>query len=163
MLGIIIRIGMTAAHRVRVRLWGIRKSRAVGLHAVPLTPAGKVVLVRLTYAPGWHVPGGGQHRGEPPQEGALRECREEIGLRSWSRVTGLAEREGETWGRPHRLVLFLVEGAIYQPPRWSLEIADVAEFAWSALPPDLSAPAAAMLRIAADALAGKDTRIGAGD
>lgn len=154
MLRLIVRIGMTAAHRARMLLWRGRRSRAVGLHAVPLTPAGKVVLVRLTYAPGWHVPGGGQHRGEEPREGALRECREEIGLTAWSHVTGLAERDGETWGRPHRLVLFLIEGVVYRP-RWSLEIAEVAEFSPSALPADLSAPAAAMLRLATEALASR--------
>jgi ADP-ribose pyrophosphatase YjhB (NUDIX family) len=45
--------------------------------------AGKVVLVRQSYARGWHLPGGGVKRGEPPEHAVLRELKEEIGL-SWS-------------------------------------------------------------------------------
>jgi 8-oxo-dGTP pyrophosphatase MutT (NUDIX family) len=41
---------------------------------------GKVVLVRHSYRSGWHLPGGGVGRGEPPGDAILRELREEIGL-----------------------------------------------------------------------------------
>ncbi|MGB8602683.1 MAG: NUDIX domain-containing protein [Rhizomicrobium sp.] len=41
---------------------------------------GKIVLVRHSYLPGWHLPGGGVDRGEPPATAVLREMREEIGL-----------------------------------------------------------------------------------
>ena len=43
----------------------------------------KLVLVRQSYAAGWHLPGGGVKRDEPPAEAVLRELREEIGL-SWA-------------------------------------------------------------------------------
>lgn len=45
---------------------------------------GKIVLVRQSYTTGWHLPGGGVGRGEPPAEAVLRELREEIGLVSFS-------------------------------------------------------------------------------
>jgi len=41
---------------------------------------GKIVLVKHSYAPGWHLPGGGVGRGEPPFKAVLRELKEEIGL-----------------------------------------------------------------------------------
>jgi ADP-ribose pyrophosphatase YjhB (NUDIX family) len=44
---------------------------------------GKVVLVRHSYAAGWHLPGGGVKRGEAPEKAVLRELKEELGL-TWS-------------------------------------------------------------------------------
>jgi 8-oxo-dGTP pyrophosphatase MutT (NUDIX family) len=41
---------------------------------------GRIVLVRQSYNRGWHLPGGGVKRGEPPAEACLRELGEEIGL-----------------------------------------------------------------------------------
>lgn len=60
---------------------------------------GKFVLVRHSYAPGWHLPGGGVGRSEPPATAVMRELREELGLTSsappeligiYTRKTGLA-------------------------------------------------------------------------
>lgn len=40
----------------------------------------QVLLVRMTYVTGWHLPGGAVDRGESFFDGALRELREECGL-----------------------------------------------------------------------------------
>ncbi|HET9637984.1 MAG TPA: NUDIX domain-containing protein [Allosphingosinicella sp.] len=101
-----------------------------GVHAVPLTGAGKVVLVRLTYAPGWRVPGGGRKRGEAPEQAMLRELREEIGLVSHGAIEGLEKvRPGD------RSSYFLVRDVVYRPRR-SLEVEDVREFDPERLPDD---------------------------
>jgi len=42
-----------------------------------------VVLVGQSYAAGWHLPGGGVQRGEPPTKAVLRELKEELGL-TWA-------------------------------------------------------------------------------
>ncbi|HEY0283191.1 MAG TPA: NUDIX domain-containing protein [Rhizomicrobium sp.] len=44
---------------------------------------GRLVLVRHSYAAGWHLPGGGVRRGEPPEAAMLRELKEELGL-AWA-------------------------------------------------------------------------------
>ena len=49
-------------------------------HAVAFTPQGRLILVRLRYARGWRILGGGRRAGETPVEAALRELREEIGM-----------------------------------------------------------------------------------
>lgn len=43
--------------------------------------AGRVLLVNPTYKDGWDLPGGMVEANESPTEGALRELREELGLR----------------------------------------------------------------------------------
>lgn len=117
----------------RKALWRIT-GRPAGVHALPLTDAGKIVLVRLTYAPGWRLPGGGLKRGEAPADGILRELREEIGLTGHRGLQAVAEGgSGTALG-----TLFVVRGVSYQPRR-SLEIDAVAEFDRSRLPEDVTA------------------------
>ena len=53
---------------------------AFGVNAIVLDKNGRVVMVRHSYMPGLHLPGGGVDRGEPPEDAVLRELREEIGL-----------------------------------------------------------------------------------
>jgi 8-oxo-dGTP pyrophosphatase MutT (NUDIX family) len=102
---------------------------------VPLTPGGKVVLVLLTYAPGWRLPGGGVKRGEGAQDAMLRELREEIGLLSHGAIEPLDALHTMPAAPAGRSDLFLVRDVVYRP-RWSLEIEAVREFDPDSLPAD---------------------------
>ncbi len=53
---------------------------AFGVSAISLDENARVLLVRHRYLPGWHLPGGGVKRAEPPAEAVIRELREEAGL-----------------------------------------------------------------------------------
>jgi 8-oxo-dGTP pyrophosphatase MutT (NUDIX family) len=106
----------------------------MGVHGIPLTPEGKVVLVTLSYAKGWRLPGGGQRPSEENVDAVLRELREEIGLTSYSNlelVRGFAHRPNYRRGQAS---LVIVRGVKYQP-RWSLEVKEVGEFDLNELPP----------------------------
>lgn len=51
-----------------------------GARAVILNERQEVLLVRHTYTPGWHFPGGGVDKGESPRQAVIREVREEVGI-----------------------------------------------------------------------------------
>ena len=98
------------------------------------------MLVKLRYARGWRFPGGGRHRSETPEQAGLRELREEIGLTSHGRVRVACELEESFAFRHNVASLLIVEDVAYRPPRWSLEIEQVAEFGLDELPPDAAEP-----------------------
>lgn len=94
------------------------------------------MLVKLRYAPGWRVPGGGRNPDESAEQAALRELREEIGLIAHGRVSFIHELETMFQFKHDRSALLIVEDVAYRPPRWTLEIEQVAEFALHELPAD---------------------------
>lgn len=54
---------------------------SIGVRAMVEDDAGGLLLVRHTYVPGWHFPGGGVDPGETVEEAVDRELHEEAGLR----------------------------------------------------------------------------------
>jgi len=129
----LVRTVLTFLNRSRLALWKVKGPLRGGVHAVPLTGQGKVVLVRLSYAPGWRVPGGGRKRVEAPEQAMLRELKEEIGLLSHGAIERLEEvRPGDP------SAFFLVRDVVYRPQR-SFEVEEVREFDPARLPDDTTA------------------------
>ena len=116
----------------------VRRPRTFGAHALALTPDGKIVLVKLRYAPGWRLPGGGRGADEDPKEAVLRELREEIGLKSHGRVRPACALEEITSFKRDLAAMLIVEDVIYDPPRFSWEIENIVEAPLDDLPADLS-------------------------
>lgn len=133
----LIRIVFTFLHGLRRALWKVTGPGRPGVHALPLTERGKVVLVLLTYAPGWRLPGGGRGRRESPEAAMLRELEEEIGLVSHGQIERLEDGRPDSALPGDRSAFFLVRDVIYRPRR-SLEIEEVGEFDPKALPDDIS-------------------------
>jgi 8-oxo-dGTP pyrophosphatase MutT (NUDIX family) len=137
-----LRIALTAAHSLLRLTWLIRRPRTFGAHALVLTPERKLVLVKLRYAPGWRLPGGGRDEHEDPRDAVLRELREEIGMTLHGRVRLAAELEQTPYFKRDLASLLIVEDVRYSPPRWSWEIERVIEAPIDDLPADM-APVAA--------------------
>src|SRR5262247_3437991 len=89
----LLRVLITALHGLLRLGWFVRRPRTFGAHALALTPGSKAILVRLRYAPGWRLPGGGRSEDEDPHDAVLRELREEIGMTSHGEVRLAAELE----------------------------------------------------------------------
>jgi 8-oxo-dGTP pyrophosphatase MutT (NUDIX family) len=111
---------------------------AFGVSAIVDDADGRVLLVRQRYSPGWHFPGGGVGRGEPPAEAIVRELQEEVGLRSSARpiLHGLYTR---TVGIATNLVALyrVAEAEIAFTP--NVEIAEI-QWANPLAPPDDASP-----------------------
>jgi 8-oxo-dGTP pyrophosphatase MutT (NUDIX family) len=133
-----LHLAMTAFQAVRRVFWYCTRPDVRGVQAIPLTPSGRVVLVKQRYTHGWHLPGGGQKKSEDASAAALRELREEIGLQAHGEVRELGSFVYHPDFRRSAVTLFLVRDVTYKPG-WSLEIEEVGEFDPSGLPPDATA------------------------
>jgi 8-oxo-dGTP pyrophosphatase MutT (NUDIX family) len=151
-VNLILRFLLTALHGLLKLAWFVRRPRTFGAHALALTPDGKVILVRLRYAPGWRLPGGGRAEDEDPRDAVLRELREEIGMTGHGEVRLAAELEEHPDFKRDLAALLVVRDVRYVRPRWSWEIEDVIETPLDALPADLSPRAAAWLEALRDKL-----------
>ena len=128
-----LRIVLTAAFALVRR----QARRRPGVHALALTPERNIILVRLRYAPGWRLPGGGLDAGESLELAALRELREEVGMTAHGAV-----RHG--LGDPDPVLI--VEDVEYRPPPWSWEVEAIMEAPPDSLPEDMAPVAADWLK-----------------
>jgi len=128
-------MAMTMAYRLLNAVHRATGKGGSGVKALVVTPAGRIVLVRHSYMPGWHFPGGGLKRGETPEQAVVRELREEIGLLRWAAIGQSDEPVDLADPECTSPALFIVTGAEYRF-RPGLEIEAAAEFAPDALPAD---------------------------
>lgn len=141
-----LRVVLTAAHQLLRAHWRASRPRTFGAHALALTPRHTLVLVKLRYARGWRLPGGGRSETEDPCAAVLRELREEIGMTSHGTVRLAGELNQSVDFKRDLASLFVVEGVIYRPPRWSWEIEQIIEAPLDRLPTDLGGPTERWIR-----------------
>ncbi|MGH6659010.1 MAG: NUDIX domain-containing protein [Sphingomicrobium sp.] len=134
----LLRLALTLGHGLLRASWFVRRPRTYGAHALALTEDRKVILVKLRYAPGWRLPGGGRGADEPAEQAVLRELREEIGMTAHGRVTHACTLDENTDFKRDLASLLIVEDVRFAPRRFSWEIEQVMAAPIGALPSNLS-------------------------
>ncbi|MFL6736516.1 MAG: NUDIX domain-containing protein [Sphingomonas sp.] len=133
-----LRVVLTGAYKLFQAAWFVRRPRTYGAHALAFTPGGKLVLVKLRYAKGWRLPGGGRRSREYAQAAVIRELREEIGMTAYGRIRFACELEERIDFKRDLASLLIVEDVRYQPGRWSWEVERAGEFDLDRLPTDIA-------------------------
>ncbi len=132
-----MQLGRAMLNRLFHAYFFVSRGLTIGVRAIVQSDETKFLLVRHTYTPGWHFPGGGVEKGETCEQALGRELRQETGLE----LSAPPKLHGVFYNkiaskRDHVLAYHCdVEGDICQK-RFTLEIAEAAYFDFNNLPDD---------------------------
>ncbi|MBB1250420.1 NUDIX domain-containing protein [Rhizobium sp. G21] len=118
----------------------------MGVRAACFDEQGRIFLVKHSYVPGWHMPGGGVARGETVREALAKELREEGNLESVVPPQMLHVYYNKRTSKRDHVVFYrcVVRQTAPRPKDW--EIVDSGFFALDALPADVTSATRRRLR-----------------
>lgn len=126
------RNGLRRLMHLRFRM---TRAMTLGVRAAVLDDAQRVFLVRHSYVPGWHLPGGGVEVGETLLDALKKELREEAAIE----LGGQADLHGVFFNnrysrRDHVAVYIVRDFRMLGPRKPDWEIAECGFYPLSALP-----------------------------
>lgn len=129
---------LSILYRIRRTFLRLRQPLTLGVRCIVAREDGHVLLVRHSYIPGWHFPGGGVKRGESFETAVVRELFEEAGVKTLERPKLFhAYSNFKAWKSDYVLVYALRQFELTPQPNW--EIAEHAFFPLDALPLETTA------------------------
>lgn len=126
--------------------WRTTRALTIGAQGCVMTGDGKILLIRHTYRPGWHFPGGGVEKNETIRFALERELYEEARVK----LTGPPQLYGiyanfQFFPGDHIAVFVVREWQQTQEPKPNREIAEHRFFAPNELPADIHPPTRARI------------------
>lgn len=124
----------------RIALWFIHqyflatRGMTFGVRIACFDGEGRVFLVRHTYVPGWHLPGGGVERGETAEQAAVKEIAEEGNLEAISPLQLVSVHFQNRVSNKDHVMLYKATVRQTMPRAGDREIAECGFFALNALP-----------------------------
>lgn len=109
----------------------------IGVRAIVRSGDGDFLLVRHTYTPGWHFPGGGVETGETTEQALSNELLQETGLQLVGKPVLHGVFHNNAVSKRDHVLAYLcdVKGSIENKPP-SMEIAEIGFFDIGSLPSD---------------------------
>ena len=117
--------------------WWVARPITRGVRAIVITRDGGFVLVRHTYDPFWHLPGGAVYRSEQPEAALRRELQEELHLNDVGEVVLMGVYTSTAEYKRDEISVFEVRASEHTPVS-NLEISTSQAFAADALPAEVS-------------------------
>lgn len=114
--------------------WRLSRPVTLGARVLALNGEGAVLLVRHSYSPGWHLPGGGVERLETAEAAARRELAEEGGVMAHGPLALFGFYANHANYKNDHVAVFLTRAVTPCPPENAGEIAERGFFAFDALP-----------------------------
>lgn len=117
----------------------VRHGMTLGVRVLALNDDGRLLLVRHTYVPGWHLPGGGVDVGETAEAAATRELQEEANVALAEPLALMGVFFNPRMGGRDHVVLYRAGAVTVGPrPKPGLEIVAAEFFSLDALPQDVT-------------------------
>ncbi len=114
--------------------FAVTRGMTMGVRAACFDPSGRVFLVRHSYVPGWHMPGGGIERRETSHEALVKELREEGNLRIVGEPQLFQVYLNMSASRRDHVVFYRADVEQTAPRQPDMEIVESGFFALDALP-----------------------------
>jgi ADP-ribose pyrophosphatase YjhB (NUDIX family) len=129
------RVSAAVLRRALHTYWRFSRGLTLGVRGAVLDPENRVLLIRHTYVPGWHMPGGGVETGETALDALNRELSEEahVALTGSPQLHGVFFNQGVS-RRDHVLVYVVREFQVDRVKQPDREIAEIGFFPTDRLP-----------------------------